>query len=77
MKSKTYDPEVDAFYISRKEGNVAKTLDKGKYLVDYDAKGDILGYEILNYSANAEQLGAIDGILLPHPREAAALEVKI
>lgn len=64
MIQKTYDPEVDAFYITCKEGIVARTEDKEKYLVDYDANGNVLGYEILNYSINAGKLGAIDGISL-------------
>jgi uncharacterized protein YuzE len=33
-----------------KRGKVARPEDRGDYLVDYDAKGNILGYEILNYS---------------------------
>jgi uncharacterized protein YuzE len=75
MIHKTYDPEVDAFYISCKKGAVAKTVDKGKYLVDYDAEGNIMGYEVLNYSVNAERLDIIDGISLL-PREAVILKTK-
>jgi uncharacterized protein YuzE len=46
---------------------VARTEDKGNYLVDYDIKGSILGYEILNYSTMAKKLRAIDGIALLPP----------
>ena len=70
MIHKTYDPEVDAFYMSCKEGSVERTEDKGKYLVDYDADGSVLGYEILNYSVVIKQLRAIDGISLVLPQEA-------
>ena len=69
MIKKTYDPQVDAFYIKCKSGKTAKTEDKGDYLVDYNTKGNILGYEILNYSAVAKKLRVIDGIsLLPFPK---------
>jgi uncharacterized protein YuzE len=70
MIKKTYDPEVDAFYMKCKRGRVARTEDKGDYLADYDTKGNILGYEIINYSAVAERLRTIDGIaLLPAEQE--------
>jgi len=68
MIKKTYDSEVDAFYMKCKKGKVARTEDKGNYLVDYDIKGNILGYEILNYSTMAEKLRVIDGIALLPPQ---------
>ncbi|MGD1003429.1 MAG: DUF2283 domain-containing protein [Minisyncoccia bacterium] len=73
MIHKTYDPEVDAFYITCKRGKATRTEDKKDYLVDYDAKGKILGYEILNYSMVAEKLGSIDGISLVPPYDATIL----
>jgi uncharacterized protein YuzE len=68
MIKKTYDPEADAFYMKCKKGKVARTEDKGNYLVDFDTKGNILGYEIINYSTMAEKLRAIDGIALLPPK---------
>ena len=66
MIKKTYDSEVDAFYMKCKKGKVARTEDKGSYLVDLDAKGNVLGYEILNFSVIVKDLHSIDGIpLLP------------
>ena len=64
MIKKTYDPEVDAFYIKCKSGKSVKIEDKGDYLVDYNSQGDILGYEILNYSVIVKKLHSIDGIPL-------------
>jgi uncharacterized protein YuzE len=73
MIKKIYDSEVDALYMKCKRGKVARTEDKGDYLVDYDMQGNILGYEILNYSTMAEKLKTIDGIALLPPRRAAIL----
>jgi uncharacterized protein YuzE len=73
MIKKTYDPEVDTFYISCKIGKVAKTEDKGDYLVDYDSKGDVLGYEILNYCEVGSRLRVINGIPLIPPYGAKIL----
>ena len=69
MIKKIYDSEADAFYMKCKKGKVARTEDKGNYLVDFDTKGNILGYEILNYSTMAEKLRAIDGIALLPPKK--------
>jgi uncharacterized protein YuzE len=69
MIHKKYDQKVDAFYISCRKGKVAKTENKGDYLVDYDSQKRVLGYEILNYSVVAGKLGSIDGILLESPCE--------
>ena len=35
---------------SLKKGKVSRTENKGSYLVDYDKKGGLLGFEVLNYS---------------------------
>jgi uncharacterized protein YuzE len=69
MIKKIYDSEADAFYMKCKKGKVARTEDKGNYLVDFDTKGNILGYEVLNYSTMAEKLRAIDGIALLPPKK--------
>lgn len=70
---KTYDPQADAFYIYCKKGVVERTENKGEYIVDYDKKGNILGYEILDYSLVAAKIGKIDGIPLIPPYEAIIL----
>lgn len=70
---KTYDPQADAFYIYCKKGVVERTENKGEYIVDYDKRGDILGYEILDYSLVTAKLGEIDGIPLVPPYEAIIL----
>ncbi len=44
------DAIADALYIKLKKGKVSTTKDKGGYLVDYDKKGDLLGFEVLNFS---------------------------
>lgn len=47
----TYDKEIDAMYIYFKKGKVAKTLSVGAdFITDVDAKGNIIGLEILNAS---------------------------
>jgi uncharacterized protein YuzE len=47
----TYDPKADAAYIQLKRGAVKKTKEEGDFIiVDYGAKGEILGIEILFYS---------------------------
>ncbi|HLC66593.1 MAG TPA: DUF2283 domain-containing protein [Candidatus Nanoarchaeia archaeon] len=44
----TYDPDVDAMYITLRRGSVARTqeLDRNT-LIDLDRKGNILGVELL------------------------------
>ena len=44
------DKTADALYIKLKKGKISKTKDKGDYLVDYDKKGNLLGFEVLNFS---------------------------
>ena len=44
------DINADALYIKLKKGKISKTKNKGDYLVDYDKKGNLLGFEVLNFS---------------------------
>jgi uncharacterized protein YuzE len=44
------DTRADALYITLKQGKIAKTENKGDYLVDYDEKGGLVGFEVLNFS---------------------------
>ena len=44
----TYDKEVDALYIRFEEGTVTSTPVGKGIAVDYDAKGQIAGIEILD-----------------------------
>lgn len=52
----TYDKEADALYIGLKRGRIKKTIEKDEsFLIDVDAKGDVVGFEILNYSKAVPQ----------------------
>jgi uncharacterized protein YuzE len=45
----SFDKTANAAYVKIKAGKIAKTIvGKDGMLVDLDAKGNILGYEILN-----------------------------
>jgi uncharacterized protein YuzE len=44
------DTIADALYIKLKKSKVSKTEDRGDYLVDYDGKGKLVGFEVLNLS---------------------------
>jgi len=44
------DTIADALYIKLKKGKIAKTENRGDYLVDYDKKGNLVGFEVLNFS---------------------------
>ena len=47
-----YDTIADAAYLKVNEGNVAKTVEmKNGIVVDLGEKGNIVGIEILNFSA--------------------------
>lgn len=55
MKTKniqaTFDQAADAVYIRLKRGKAKKTISKGEnFLIDFDHKGEVLGFEILQYS---------------------------
>ena len=47
----TYDPEVDILNIELREGPVSESdeLEEG-FIADYDSKGHIIGFEILDAS---------------------------
>jgi len=48
----TYDKEADAMYIRVKKGRVKKTLElSDSLLVDIDARGTVLGIEMLDVSS--------------------------
>jgi len=44
------DTNADALYIKLRRGKIAKTKDNGDHLADYDKKGNLLGFEVLNIS---------------------------
>jgi uncharacterized protein YuzE len=44
------DTTADALYIKLKRGKISKTENRGDHLVDYDKKGNLLGFEVLNFS---------------------------
>jgi uncharacterized protein YuzE len=48
MIDMTYDPEADAVYILIGHGKVDHTEEAGPFVYDVDAKGSILGIEILS-----------------------------
>ena len=47
MTDMTYDPEADAVYIQVASGTVEQTKEAGPFIYDVDAKGRLLGIEIL------------------------------
>ena len=44
------DTTADALYIKLSRGKIAKTKNNGDHLADYDKKGKLIGFEILNAS---------------------------
>ena len=50
------DKSADALYVKLKKGKIYKTKEQGVYLADYDKKGNLLGFEVLNYSKTAPAL---------------------
>ncbi len=44
------DINADALYIKLRKGKIAKTKNNGDHLVDYDKKGNLIGFEIFNLS---------------------------
>jgi uncharacterized protein YuzE len=50
MTDITYDPEADAVYIAVGRGKVDRTEETGPFIYDVDAKGQIVGIEILSAS---------------------------
>ena len=50
MASIRYDAEADAVYITIGDGKIDRTEEAGPFIYDVDAKGRILGIEILSAS---------------------------
>ena len=66
------DTTADALYIKLRRGKIAKTKDKGDHFVDYDKKGNLLGFEVLNFSKKVplgerESVSVIDNRRIPLP----------
>lgn len=66
------DTTADALYIKLRRGKIAKTKNKGDHLVDYDKKGNLLGFEVLNFSKKVpieerESVSVIGNTRLPLP----------
>lgn len=56
-----YDPDADALYIYLRDGEVETTDEQdGGLLFDLDAKGQVLGIEILNASSQVSRPDAIE-----------------
>lgn len=45
-----FDTAADALYIKLRKGRIARTKNNGDHLADYDKKGELIGFEILNIS---------------------------
>ena len=50
MTDVTYDAEADAVYIAVGRGKVDHTEETGPFIYDVDAKGHVIGIEILSAS---------------------------
>lgn len=45
------DTSADALYVQLKRGRVHKTITRGEtFLIDLGKKGEVMGFEVLNYS---------------------------
>jgi len=65
MLKVTYDTEVDAKYVSVKDGKIKETKIINDWLFfDCDDKGDVIGIEILDASKNHVTVSAFDGDLV-------------
>ena len=67
----TYDPAADTLYVRSKEGEVADGVEVGGgIIVDYNAKGVVIGLEILNFSKRKVSLNdiVVRGIEVVIPR---------
>lgn len=70
MTDTTYDPEADAAYVRIGRGKVAETREVTPgVLLDYDAKGRLLGVELLTAS---RALAPGDWSRAPRPGERGA-----
>lgn len=64
-----YDPDADALYVGLLDGDIEKTTNLGDLrLIDYSAKGEVLGVEFLNVSdgvdlSDVPQASVIDRII--------------
>ncbi len=66
------DTTADALYIKLKRGKISKTENRGDHLVDYDEKGNLLGFEVLNFSKTVpvgerKLVSVIDNRRIPLP----------
>ncbi len=66
------DTNADALYIKLRKGKISQTKDKGDHFVDYDKKGNLLGFEVLNFSKKVpieerRSVSVIDNRRLPLP----------
>jgi uncharacterized protein YuzE len=60
----TYDPMVDALYISFRDTTVTtKQLENG-LAVDYDSEGNLAGIEVLDASARMGGRKALESVLI-------------
>jgi uncharacterized protein YuzE len=50
MSEITYDAQADAVYIRIGRGEVDRTEEAGPFIYDVDAKGQVLGIEVLSAS---------------------------
>lgn len=47
-KTATYDPEVNAIYVTLKDGRIKRTREvSAVVMADYDEDGNVLGVEVL------------------------------
>lgn len=66
------DTAANSLYIKLRRGKIAKTQNKGDHLVDYDKKGNLLGFEVLNFSKKVplgerELVSIVDNKKIPFP----------
>ncbi len=67
----TYDPTADTLYVRTKDDEVDDSIEVGEeIIVDYNAKGEIIGLEILNFSKRKISLNdiVVKGIEVVIPR---------
>ncbi len=64
-----FDKSADAVYIKLKRGRAHKTTTKGgAFLIDFDKKGNVLGFEILNYLKNLPEEAARPAVFIGQRR---------
>ena len=57
MSEITYDPQADAVYIRIGRGEVDRTEEAGPFIYDVDAKGQVLGIEVLSATGDWKKAG--------------------